>query len=302
MSQQTGTQKTASILKRWLAFFLLICVFALIWSVPASLLPRLLAMSNAGNVVVVSQTSGTLWSGQADQVLVTANEQQLLLENVNWRFNWRTLAGGRLCLNIFSNQRFSNQGSTNRQSTVSFEGMSCFLTNGAIHLNELLFELPAAMLVSAQLRNSPLMRTLNSAVQTQGDISGVIDQLVWHNGQLQQLNAQGLWSDAAIGMQLPDAQTLRMRQQQLRLGAMPWTAESKAVDQLFLHVRSAEPGQDSDTDLTVDSQSEAWLDGRYTTQLQLGVLPSTPQFLRDILTILAEHQGSGVYRLVWRST
>lgn len=295
MPNNNRPQKSASAWKRWITFFLLICVLALIWSIPASLLPRFLAMSNTGNVVLVSQTSGTVWSGRAGQVLVNANQQQLLLENVSWRFNWRSILAARLCLDISSNPDASAL-----VAAVEFQGQSCFFTSGAIHLNELLFELPASMLVSAQLRSSPLMRTLNSAVQVQGNISGVVDNLVWHNGQLQQLNAQGVWADASIGMQLPDAQTLRMRQQQLRLGALPWTAESRAVDQLFLHVRSSGTAPDSDTDLQVDSQTEAWLDGRYTTQLQLGVLPSTPPFLRDILTIIAEHQGSGVYRMVWR--
>lgn len=301
MSGNSVPQKTASGLTRtirpWLIFFLLMCVLALIWSIPASVLPRILSMSNADNVVGVSRTRGTLWSGQAGQVLVNANQQQLVLENVSWRFDWWSLLNAKFCLDISSAPAAST-----RSGAVSFEGQSCFFTSGAIHLNELYFELPAALLVSARLRDSPLLRTLDSALGIDGEISGVVDNLVWHNRQLQQLSAEGLWSDAAIGMQLPDAQTFRMRRQQLRLGTLPWTAQSQVTDQLFLHVRSAETVAQSATDLQVDSQSEAWLDGRYTTQLQLGLLPSTPAFLRDILTIVAEHQGSGVYRLVWRNT
>ncbi|MDO8908581.1 MAG: type II secretion system protein N [Pseudohongiella sp.] len=303
MPNKTKTQSSASGWKRWLGFFLLICVIALVWSIPASVLPRLLAMSGAsgaggtsGNstpVVQISQTRGTLWSGQAAQVLISANQQQLILENVSWRFNWRSLLDTRLCLDISS--------SPVAQTTIGFEGQSCFFTSGAIHLNSLLFELPASMLVSAQLAGSPLMRTLNSAVQIRGDISGMVDNLVWHAGQLQQLSARGLWSDAAVGMQLPDAQTFRMRQQQLRLNVLPWTAESRAPNELFLHVRSSDIEPAANADLQVDSQSQIWLDGRYSTQLQLGVMSSTPQFLQDILAIIAEPQGSGIYRLVWRS-
>lgn len=299
MPDQTVPNKTkpsrrASVWKRWLIFFLLSCVIALIWSIPASVLPRFLAMSNAGSVVQISRTSGTLWAGQADQVLIAANQQQLLLENVSWRFNWRSLLSTRLCLDISSRPAAAGR--------PTFNGQSCFFISGAIHLNDLLFELPAAMLVSSQLRASPLLQTLDSAVQIQGDISGLVTNLVWHNAELQALEAEGLWADAAITMQLPDTRTFRIRQQQLRLGALPWTAQSPAINQLFLHVRSSATAPAADTDLQVDSQSEAWLDGRYTTQLQLGVLPSTPQFLQDILTIVAEPQGSGVYRLVWRNT
>lgn len=295
MPVTTTPRKAPSVLKRWLLFFLLICTCALIWSMPASLLPRLLAASNAGNVVLVSGTHGTLWSGRADQVHILSSQPGVLLEQVNWRFNWRSLLDARLCLEIASAPGTPATG-------ISFEGQSCFFADGAIHLNELLFELPAALLVSAQLRNSPLMRTLNSAVRVEGDISGLINRLVWQRGQLQQLQAQGLWSDAAIAMQLPDAQTFRMRQQQLRLDVLPWTAEVRNPDQVFLHVRSADLAPGGRADLQVDSQSDVWLDGRYTTQLQLGVLPTTPAFLRDILTIVAQPQGSGVYRLEWRST
>lgn len=294
----TTTQKSTASWKRWLGFFLLICVIALIWSMPASVLPRLLAMSTSGGnnlpVVQASQTKGTLWSGQAGQVFINTGQQQLLMENVRWRFNWRSLLDSRLCLDISS-----GAGSS---ATVDFEGQSCFFTSGAIHLNDVLFQLPASVLISAQLAGSPLMRTLDSAVQIQGDISGMIDNLVWHAGQLQELSARGLWSDAALGMQLPDAHTFRMRQQRLQLNILPWTAESRAPDELFLHVRSSDIEPAANADLQVDSQSEIWLDGRYATQLNLGVVPSTPQFLRDILTIIAEPQGSGVYRLVWRST
>lgn len=297
MPNDTKTHKSASGWKRWLGFFLLICVISLIWSMPASVLPRLLVMNSSGGntvpVVQVSQTSGTLWSGQAAQVLINVDQQQLLLENVRWRFNWRSLLDTRLCLDIAAIPGAS--------ASVDFEGQSCFFTSGAIHLNDLLFELPASMLISAQLAGSPLMRTLNSAVQIQGQISGVVNNLVVREGQLQQLSARGLWSGAALGMQLPDAQTFRMRQQQLRLNILQWTAESRASDELFLHIRSSEIEPAVNADLQVDSQSEIWLDGRYATQLQLGVLPATPQFLRDVLSIIAEPQGSGVYRMVWRN-
>jgi hypothetical protein len=270
------------------------CVLALIWSIPASVLPRLLSLSGAGgSMIQIGQTRGTLWSGHAMQLLINANQQQLLLENVSWRLNWRSLLDRRLCLAISSNPVAS--------SNLSFAGQSCLFSSGSIQLSDAVFELPASMLVSAQLANSPLMRGLSSSVQIEGNISGVIDNLVWQSEGLQQLSASGLWSHAALVMQLPDAQTLRMRRQQLRLDTLSWTAASRAANELFLHVHSSDSTHKNDADLQVDSQSEIWLDGRYATQLQLQVLASTPQFLQDILTIIAQPQGSGLYRLVWRN-
>lgn len=291
MPDTNSVSKPRSHWPRWFAFFVLICVLTLLWSVPASVLPRLLAGSHVGSVIVVEQPRGSLWSGVANRVLLTSAQQQFALENVSWRLDWRSLLAARLCLDI--NSRAGSDG-------IRFAGRSCFERNGAIQLAALDFELPAALLVSAQLRNSPLMRSLNSSVQVAGEVSGVVNDLLWHDGRMQRLDAHGVWLDAGIAMQLPDAETFRMRQQQLRLGAMPWTAQSGAADQLLLHVRSEQTAQ-ADTDMSVDSQSEVWLDGRYITRLQLQVMPTTPQFLRDLLMIVAQPQGGDSYRLEWRN-
>lgn len=292
MAHNKHTQPSRSGWKRRAALFLLLCVLALLWTVPAGVLPKLLATTNTSPVVLIDRTSGSLWSGQAQRVLITTRQQQFVLENVNWRFDWRSLFNLQLCLDIDSSPAAAD--------AIRFDGKSCFAPSGAIRLSDLSFELPAATLVAAQLQNSPLMRTLDSAVQVEGEIAGVIDLLHWHAEQLQQLDAQGAWLGAAITMQLPDAETFRMRQRQLRLGAMPWSAALRDADRLFLHLRSAETGL-TDTDMQIDSQSDIWLDGRYTTQLDLQLVPSTPPFLRDIIAIVAQHQGGGTYRLEWRN-
>lgn len=180
------------------------------------------------------------------------------------------------------------------------QGESCFSAGGVVQLSNTVFEFPAAQLLSARMANSPLLQTLNSGVQLQGQISGSLQNLLWQQGQLYHLEAAGVWSDAALLMQLPDAQTLRMTHQRLSLATVPWRAETTAPDQLFLQVGG--DGQDNrgPVDLTLDSQSDIWLDGRYLTRLTLQLQDSTPKLLRDLLNIIAESDGNGTYRLVWR--
>lgn len=281
--------------RRWLLFFMVACLVSLVWSVPAGVLPRLLVWSGVNNsngeaLVQVSRTRGRLWAGRAESVLIRNNQQTLVLEDVEWRLSWRDLLTAKLCLQISTN---------NDELTIN--GETCINTAGVVSVSDMLFELPAAALVSGQLAGAALIRSLDQSVQVQGMVSGIIEALSWQPAQQQlSVSARGLWDRAAVALQLPDPQSGRMRLQTLRLHQLPWTLTSRGADQVFLQVQGADAPADT-VDLRVQAESEIWLDGRFLTRLQVGVLDSTPQLLRDLLMIIAEPQQSGVYQIVWRS-
>ncbi len=282
--------------RRWLLFFMVACLVSLVWSVPAGVLPRLLVWSGVNNsngdaLVHVSRTHGRLWAGRAESVLIRNNQQTLVLENVEWRLSWRDLLAAKLCLQISTN---------NDELTVN--GETCMNTAGVVSVSDMLFELPAAALVSGQLAGAALIRSLDRSVQVQGVVSGIIEELSWQPAQQQlSVSARGLWGMAAVALQLPDPQSGRMRLQTLRLHQLPWTLTSRGAEQVFLQVQGADAPADT-VDLRVQAESEIWLDGRFITRLQVSVQESTPQLLRDMLMIIAEPQQAGVYQLVWRSS
>jgi hypothetical protein len=289
-------KKTTAGWRRWLMFFIAACLVSLVWSVPASVLPRLLVWSGVNNssgeaLVQVSRTRGRLWAGRAESVLIRNNQQTLVLENMEWRLSWRDLLAAKLCLQISTN---------NDELTIN--GETCINTAGVVSVSDMVFELPAAALVSGQLAGAALIRSLDSSVQVQGVVSGIIEALTWQPAQQQlSVSARGLWDMAAVALQLPDPQSGRMRLQTLRLHQLPWTLTSRGADQVFLQVQGADTPADT-VDLRVQAESEIWLDGRFITRLQVSVQESTPQLLRDMLMIIAEPQQAGVYQLVWRSS
>lgn len=289
-------KKAAISWRGWLMFFFAVCLISLVWSVPASLLPRLLVWSgvndNNGNaLVLMSRTRGRLWAGRAEAVQIRNNQQTLLLENVEWQLRWRDLLAAKLCLQISANG-----------DALVIDGQSCVGAAGVVSVSDMMFELPAAALITGQVAGAALIRSLDSSVQVQGVVSGIIEELTWQPAQQQlSVNARGLWDKAAVALQLPDPQSGQLRLQTLRLHQLPWTLTSRAADQVFLQVQGAESAGDT-VDLRVQSESEIWLDGRFLTRLQISVQETTPQMLRDILMIIAEPQQAGVYQLVWRSS
>ena len=290
------TNKTTSSWRAWLMFFIAVCLISLVWSVPASLLPRLLVWSGVNNsngeaLVQVSRTRGRLWAGRAESVLIRNNQQTLVLENMEWRLSWRDLLAAQLCLQM------SADG-----DALEIDGQACVGAGGVISVNNMLFELPAAALVSGQLADAALIRSMDSSVQVQGVVSGIIEALSWQPAQQQlSVSARGLWDMAAVALQLPDPQSGRMRVQTLRLHQLPWTLTSRGADQVLLQVQGADTPADT-VDLRVQAESEIWLDGRFITRLQVSVQESTPQLLQDMLMIIAEPQQTGVYQLVWRNS
>jgi hypothetical protein len=290
------TNKTTSSWRAWLMFFIAVCLISLVWSVPASLLPRLLVWSGVNNsngeaLVQVSRTRGRLCAGRAESVLIRNNQQTLVLENMEWRLSWRDLLAAQLCLQM------SADG-----DALEIDGQACVGAGGVISVNNMLFELPAAALVSGQLADAALIRSMDSSVQVQGVVSGIIEALSWQPAQQQlSVSARGLWDMAAVALQLPDPQSGRMRLQTLRLHQLPWTLTSRGADQVLLQVQGADTPADT-VDLRVQAESEIWLDGRFITRLQVSVQESTPQLLQDMLMIIAEPQQTGVYQLVWRNS
>jgi hypothetical protein len=224
-------------------------------------------------------------------VLIRNNQQTLVLENVAWQLSWRDLLAAKLCLQISTD---------NDELTIN--GETCINSAGVVSVSDMVFELPAAALVSGQLAGAALIRSLDRSVQVQGVVSGIIEVLSWQPAQQQlSVSARGLWDRAAVALQLPDPQNGSMRLQTLRLHQLPWTLASRGADQVFLQVQGTETPADS-VDLRVQAESEIWLDGRFITRLYVSVQESTPQLLRDLLMIIAEPQQTGVYELVWRNS
>jgi hypothetical protein len=210
---------------------------------------------------------------------------------MEWRLSWRDLLAAQLCLQM------SADG-----DALEIDGQACVGAGGVISVNNMLFELPAAALVSGQLADAALIRSMDSSVQVQGVVSGIIEALSWQPAQQQlSVSARGLWDMAAVALQLPDPQSGRMRLQTLRLHQLPWTLTSRGADQVLLQVQGADTPADT-VDLRVQAESEIWLDGRFITRLQVSVQESTPQLLQDMLMIIAEPQQTGVYQLVWRNS
>lgn len=278
--------------RRWFWLFVIALVVSLLWSVPASLLPRLLSVAFAGQPapVVISQPRGRLWAGEAGQMLVSlpgeAGSSQLVLDQVHWRVQWASLVRGQLCL------RLGSAGSPR-----TFDGNACLTPSGALTVNGLSFELPASDLVSGQLQGPPLLQALSNAMQIEGRIVGQVHTLVWQSGQVQALQAEGVWTAAALQLAVAEPGTARISRQPLALGELPWRLQSSTAGEFQLTMDAAS----TTADLQLSAQSQLWLDGRYDTRLLVTVQPGTPAFLRDVLRLMAEEDAPGVYRLNLRN-
>jgi hypothetical protein len=278
--------------RRWFWLFVLALMISLLWSVPASVLPRLLVVSFANQPapVTITQTRGRLWSGEAGQLVVNlpgeAGSSQLLLENVSWRVQWSALFAGRLCLELASSSALR-----------PFDGNACVTPAGALTVTGLVFELPASDLVSGQLQGPPLLQALSNAMQIEGQIVGQVHSLLWQGGDVQSLQADGVWSSAALVLAVADPRTARISRQPLALGELPWRLQSTQAGEFVLSMEAA----DTVADLQLTAQSRLWLDGRYDTDLLVAVQPTTPTFLRDLLRLMAEEDAPGVYRLNLRN-
>ena len=280
---------------RKIRFGLWICVLVaalgLVLSLPATLMPRLISsvFSDQPAPVTIVEPQGRLWSGLAQQMILRpdpASSNQLLLEGVQWRLQWAGLLRGNICLRLSSDS-----------SQRPFEGLGCLARSGQVTLQEAEFAFPASELMAGQFQGSALLQALSNAIQIEGQIMGQIKSLQWQSGNVQTVEATGSWADAALVLAVADPRTGAVSRQTLELGEMPWRLQSTGPDELQMQVDM----DNTASDLLLSSQSRLWLNGRYETELRVGVKPSTPGFLRDMLRLMTEEIEPGVYRLYMRN-
>lgn len=258
----TGRTKTKALL--------LILAFTLLWLVvlaPATVLTRLLP----ANVPLVLQgITGSVWSGAVAQAALTESGQALVQGQLSWRIRPLSLLRLSPCIEL----TFFDSG----RGTVA--GTACVSVGGEVTLRDVNFDLPAGyFLRSADLRLG-------------GEISGLLTTLTWQAGRLTALNGQGLWSNARI---LSDELNLSLQ-------TLPFDIQRDDDNSMLVQMDNGDLlAQQTDTPLHVSLQSTVSLDGSFHTRARLTVQSQTPDSMIELLDVLAEPQGAGVYTLEVRS-
>ncbi len=254
---------------------MLVLAFTLFWVVvlaPASILTRLLP----ANVPLVLQgITGTVWSGAVAQAALTESGQVL----VQGRLAWRVRPLSLLRLSPCAELTFANSGlPAMPQGTVA--GTACVSAGGELTLRDVTFDLPAAyFLRSADLRLG-------------GEISGLLTTLTWQAGNLTAFHGQGLWSNAGI---LSDALNLSLQ-------TLPFNFRRDSDDSIIVQLDNGGLlAQQRDTPLHVALQSTVTLDGSFHTRAELTVQSQTADSVIELLDVVAEPQGAGLYTLELRS-
>lgn len=258
----TGRTKTKALL--------LILAFTLLWLVvlaPATVMTRLLP---AHVPLVLQGITGSVWSGAVAQAALTESGQALVQGQLSWRIRPLSLLRLSPCIEL----TFSDSG----RGTVA--GTACVSAGGEVTLRDVNFDLPAGyFLRSADLRLG-------------GEISGLLTTLTWQAGRLTALNGQGLWSDARI---LSDELNLSLQ-------TLPFNIQRDDDNSMLVQMDNGDLlAQQTDTPLHVSLQSTVSLDGSFHTRARLAVQSQTPDSVIELLDVLAEPQGAGVYTLEVRS-
>lgn len=255
---------------------LLVLLSTLVWIVllaPARVVMHVLP---AKLPVALQGISGTLWSGNVAQAALVQNGQVLAQGRLAWQLRPLSLLRLAPCI------EFSVMDTGVASSTVSgvVAGSACVSISGDIALHEVNFDLPAGyFLRSADLRLG-------------GEISGRVNTLIWGSDRLAALDGQGLWSDARIAS----------NEVNVSLQTLPFTVRRETDDSVMLQVGNADLlVRQTDTPLHVALQSTVGLDGRFYTQAELTVQSQTPDSVVELLDLLAEPKGAGLYTLEVRS-
>lgn len=254
---------------------LLILAFTLLWIVvlaPATVLTRLLP----ANVPLVLQgITGSVWSGAVAQAALTEGGQVLVQGRLSWRIrplSWLRLAP---CVEL----DFADSGlSSASQGAVT--GVACVSAGGEVALRDVSFDLPARyFLRSADLRLG-------------GEISGVLTTLTWQAGRLTALNGHGLWGNARV---VSDELNLALQ-------TLPFEFRRDSDNSMTVKLDNGDLlAQQTDTLLHVSLQSTVSLDGSFHTRAQLTLQSQTTDSLIELLDMIAEPQGAGLYTLEVRS-
>lgn len=255
---------------------LLVLLSTLVWIVvlaPARVVTQVLPASAP---MVLQGLTGTVWSGEVARAALVQNGQVLAQGHLTWRV--RPLSLLRLAPCIEFSVMDTGLGSPSGSGMVA--GGACVSAGGEMALHEVNFDLPAGYF----LRSADL--------SLGGEISGRVEILIWEEGRLAALDGQGLWSDARIVS----------NELNVSLQTLPFTVRRETEDSVMLQMNNADLlVRQTDTPLYVSLQSTVSLDGRFYTQAELAVQPQTPESVVDLLDVVAEPQGAGLYRLEVRS-
>lgn len=259
--------------------FFLVLFFVLVWIVvlaPAHVIARLLP----GNAPLVLQgITGGVWSGAVAQAALIADGQILTQGSMSWRVRPLSLLRVSPCVDIrFDESDITATRMASPAGTIN--GLACLYPGGQLTLRDVAFDLPAQRFL-----RSPEIRL-------GGEISGVVSTLAWESGALIELRGQGLWSNAAIlsdGVNLP-------------LKTLPFNVRRESGSSLIVQMDNGDLlAQQADTPLHISLQSTVALDGRFHTRAQLATQLQTPDDMIELLNVLAEPQGAGVFLLEMRS-
>lgn len=254
---------------------LLVLAFTLVWVVvlaPATVMTRWLPVQAP---LVLQGITGTVWSGAVAQAALTQSGQVWVQGRLSWQV--RPLSFLRLspCVEV----AFADTGSPSApQGTVT--GIACVSAGGDVTLRDVSFDLPARyFLRSADLRLG-------------GEISGLLTALTWQAGSLTALTGQGLWSNARI---VSDELNLSLQ-------SLPFDFRRDSDDSMTVQLDNGDLlAQQTDTPLHVSLRSTVTLDGSFHTRAQLTVQSQTPDSVIELLDVIAEPQGAGLYTLEVRS-
>lgn len=255
---------------------LLVLAFTLLWIVilaPAAIITRLLP---ANAPLALQGITGTVWSGAVAQAALTESRQVLVQGRLAWRLRPLSLLRLSPCVEL----TYTDSGLPLAAQQGTVAGIACVSAGGDLVLRDVSFDLPAGyFLRSADLRLG-------------GEISGLLTTLTWQAGRLTALHGQGLWSNARM---LSDELNLSLQ-------TLPFDFRRDDDNSVLLQMDNGDLlAQQTDTPLHVSLQSTVSLDGSFHTRARLAVQSQTPDSVIELLDVLAEPQGAGVYTLEVRS-
>jgi len=261
--------------------FMLVLLSSLIWIVvlaPANIMARLLPVNSS---LVLQGITGSVWSGAVSRAALIVDSKMLAQGRVEWQIRPLSMLRLSPCVDFnIDNNGPQASGGGSSAIVVAVAGVACVSTSGKLAMRDVAFDMPAAIFL-----RSPELRL-------GGEISGQLTELEWQSGSLVDLRGQGLWTDAMI---LSD-------QLNLPLHTLPFDFRRENGDSVFVELDNKDLlAQQQGTPMHVSLQSTVALDGGFYTLAQLTTQPQTPVAVIELLNVLAEPQGAGVFTLEVRS-
>ncbi|BFM17707.1 hypothetical protein R50073_38900 [Maricurvus nonylphenolicus] len=249
---------------------LLLTLFFILWTVPATWAVKLFLGSEVGNglgnrignreLLSVEDVRGTLWSGVAGKVTVQWQGETYSFGEVTWKLRPQSLLLLQSCIEFDSQLK---------QQLMN--GIVCRHLDGDWSLVASRFHGPAAL---AQLW---------LPIQVRGNMTLQIDNLRLDQGRIINLNAQADWQDA----------TYHNSQSWLALGALAANVSSDSQGTIVADIFDV--GGPVKVDLSIQSayQQPTYLSG------SIQLLPEAPESLAQLLQVLGFKQQGGRFDIQW---